>query len=132
MMKSTVRAGVLSIAVAAIASPMAIPQAAQPAQSRKALTLENIVGRQGGARQAAISPDGQYAAVSGDGPEGSGIYLAQTTGPATPKLWVQGNGAAWFPDSKRIVFSRGSDLWTVAVGSTDTGQRGRTSARRLA
>ena len=62
----------------------------------KPLTLENIVGRQAGARQAELSPDGQWVAVAGDGPQGT-----------NPK---------WFPDGTRLVFSRENDLWTIGVG----------------
>ena len=41
---------------------------------------------------------------------------------APPKLWFQGNVAAWFPDSQRVVFSRQGDLWAMRVGSTEATQ----------
>ena len=41
---------------------------------------------------------------------------------APTKLWFQGNVAAWFPDSQRVVFSRQGDLWAMRVGSTDATQ----------
>ncbi len=63
-------------------------------------------------------PTGRYVAISGDSRQGSGIFLVATAGDSTPKLWLQGNNPVWFPDSKRIVFSRENDLWTAAVGST--------------
>lgn len=114
-----VKTGITAAAVALIAAGSAAPPpttASLPQRAKKPLTLENIVGRQSGARQASISPDGKWVAVAGDGPEGSGIYLAATSG-AAPKLWLQGNAPVWFPDSQRIVFSRETDLWTASVGS---------------
>ena len=85
------------------------------------LTLENIYGPRGRARSAAISPDGQWLAVSASGPEGNGIYLVPTDrdAPTPGNLWVPGGSPSWFADSKRIVFSRGGDLWAVGVGSTE-------------
>lgn len=82
----------------------------------KPLTLENIVGRQAGARQAVLSPDGQWAAVTGDGPQGNGIYLVRPAGSDAPRLLTQGTDPSWFPDSSRLVFSRENDLWTIAAG----------------
>lgn len=84
--------------------------------SAKALTLENITGRQTGARQAALSPDGQWVALAGEGPQGAGIYLVLPTGSDGPKLLTQGSNPEWFPDSRRIIFSRENDLWTIPAG----------------
>jgi len=85
------------------------------------LTIENIYGPRGRARTAAISPDGQWLAVSASGPDGVGIYLVPTTEqePTTGVFWAAGSNPTWFADSKRIVFAYTSDLWTVDVGSTD-------------
>jgi dipeptidyl aminopeptidase/acylaminoacyl peptidase len=82
----------------------------------KALTLENIVGRQSGARQAALSPDGQWVALTGDGPQGTGIYVVRPNGTDAPRLLTEGSNPEWFPDGTRLVFSRESDLWTIATG----------------
>ena len=106
------------------------------------LTLENIFGPRGRAGASVISPDGRYVAVSATGAEGSGIYLVPTGGVVagagsagdtapgaggttsgdTPEFRVEGGSPSWFPDSDRIVFRRGRDLWTVAIGSTEAVQ----------
>jgi dipeptidyl aminopeptidase/acylaminoacyl peptidase len=82
------------------------------------LTIENIQTRNRGVFDAAPSPDGRWVAVIAAGPEGPGLYLvAQDGRPAN--LWIKGAASpAWFPDSRRIVFSRDNDLWAVAVGSS--------------
>lgn len=81
----------------------------------KPLTLENLVARQSGARQAALSPDGQFVAVAGEGPQGAGIYLVRPDSADAPTLLTEGSNASWFPDGTRIVFSRENDLWTIGV-----------------
>ena len=101
------------------------------------LTLENIFGSRGRAGSSVISPDGRHVAVSATGPEGSGIHLVPTgigagpgdtppTGPGASAtlpgdatFWTRGSSPSWFPDSDRIVFRRGGDLWTIAVGSSE-------------
>ena len=92
------------------------------------LTLENIFGPRGRAGASVISPDGRHVAVSATGPQGSGIYLVPTNGDATEgdeaagstgDFWVEGASPSWFPESDRVVFRRGGDLWTVVVGSTE-------------
>jgi dipeptidyl aminopeptidase/acylaminoacyl peptidase len=108
------------------ATLVALPSASfsQPSKS-KALTIENIFGGQGGqggARQASISPDGKWIAVTGDGPSGSGVYLVAAAESAPAKFWFEGNVAAWFPDSQRVLFSRQSDLWAMRIGSTEAMQ----------
>ena len=114
----------------------------RPTQSGQSLdlTLENIYGPRGRAGASVISPDGRHVAVSATGPRGSGIYLVPTGVEAgggetsaasatasgnggfpssTPEFWAEGGSPSWFPESDRIVFRRGPDLWTVAVGSTE-------------
>lgn len=124
MLKAALRAGaggVALVAAFAIFEQAAVsPHAAQ--SPGKALTIENIVGRQGGARQAALSPDGTRVALVGEGQQGSGIYLVSPGDHAAPKLWTQGSNPVWFPDSGRIAFVRESDLWSVAVGSAEATQ----------
>ena len=106
------------------------------------LTLENIYGSRGRAGASVISPDGRHVAVSATGPEGSGIYLVPTgaaangeqpdaigaigspgtvrvsgSSSATATFWTRGSSPSWFPGSDRIVFRRGGDLWTIAIGA---------------
>ncbi len=81
------------------------------------LTIENIYRGRHRATQSALSPDGRFVAVSANGPDGSGIYLILTDDPAgTGSLWVRGRSAAWFPDSRHIVFQAEGDLWSIAIG----------------
>ncbi len=108
-------------------------QGTRPGRSTQPLdlTLENIFGPRGRAGGSEISPDGRHVAVSATGPQGSGIYLVPTGWeteaveaaapgePTTGTLWVEGNSPFWFPSSNGIVFRRGGDLWTVAVGSSE-------------
>ncbi|MCH8991989.1 MAG: hypothetical protein IIA44_09615, partial [Acidobacteria bacterium] len=43
--------------------------------------------------------------------------LILTDDPAgTGSFWVRGRSAAWFPDSRRIVFQAEGDLWSIAIG----------------
>ena len=92
------------------------------ARGQTPLTIENIVGRAPGARQAAISPDARWVAVTANGSEGDGIYAVSTITAEAPKLWTQGSSPVWLPDGKRIVFSSGSDLWIVELGSSEAKQ----------
>ena len=109
-------------------------QGTRPGRSTQPLdlTIENIFGSRGRAGGSEMSPDGRHVAVSATGPQGSGIYLVPTgrgaatadeaaasSEPTTGTLWVEGNSPSWFPSSDRIVFRRGADLWTVAVGSNE-------------
>jgi len=83
-----------------------------------ALTIANIQTRNRGVFDAAISPDARWIAVTASGAAGTGVYLLAVDGSAGPKFWIAGGAPAWYPDSKRIVFSRNNDLWSVAVGSS--------------
>ncbi len=57
--RSGMRAGILAVVLSASALAASTPgQGTPPQAAKKALTLENIIGRQSGARQADISPDG--------------------------------------------------------------------------
>ncbi len=87
------------------------------AQAPVPLTIENIQTRNRGAADVAISPDGKWIATTGSGAEGPGIYLVPVDGTAAPKLWTKGSAAAWFPDSRHLVFSRDNDLWSVPIGA---------------
>src|SRR5688572_7279552 len=98
------RHGIRSTVFALLALVAAAPHSTLTSQSRqKALTLENITGRQTGARQAVISPDGKRVAITGDSSGGSGIYLANPTDlSSSPTFWMEGSATAWFPDSSRL------------------------------
>jgi dipeptidyl aminopeptidase/acylaminoacyl peptidase len=82
------------------------------------LTWENIVLENHGARDAVISPDGKWVAVSAGTPDGSGIYLVSTSG-GEPEFWVEGRSPSWAPDGSRITFSDLGDLWTVGLKSKE-------------
>ena len=115
MMPKRIRFAIVLAAVA-VAGLTRVGSQAQP--DTKALTIENITGRQSGARQAAISPDGRWVAIAGDTAAGSGIYLSETASAnAPPKFWLQGNAPVWLPDNKRVLISRDNDLWIATVGS---------------
>ncbi len=88
-------------------------------RSATALTLENIVGRQAGARQAALSPDGQWVALTGEGPQGAGIHVVRVAGSGAPTLLTPGSNPSWFPDGRRILFSRENDLWAIPLEGGD-------------
>ena len=79
------------------------------------LTWENIFTRNRGARQAALSPDGAWVAVSASTPEFSGVFLVAADGESGPAPWVEGSSPVWFGDGSGIVLSRGGDLWRAAV-----------------
>jgi dipeptidyl aminopeptidase/acylaminoacyl peptidase len=91
-------------------------------RSTTALTLENIVGRQAGARQAALSPDGQWVALTGEGPQGAGIHVVRAAGSGAPTLLTPGSNPSWFPDGRRILFSRENALWAIPVEGGDASQ----------
>ena len=98
----------------ATAQLLAAPLAAQ---SPVPLTIENIQTRNRGASEVVLSPDGRWIVATGAGVEGPGIYLAPVDGSAPEKLMAKGGATAWFPDSRRIVFSRDNDLWSVSIGA---------------
>ena len=83
------------------------------------LTWENIFTRNRGARQAALSPDGAWVAVSAGTADFSGIFLVAVDGDRAPAPWVEGSSPVWFGDGSGIVFSRGGDLWRAEVGSSE-------------
>ena len=88
------------------------------AQTPVPLTIENIQTRNRGVFDAVISPDARWVVATAAGPEGAGIYLVPLDGTAAPRFWNKGSAPTWFPDSRRIVFSRDNDLWVVAIGSS--------------
>ena len=105
------------LAVLALLSACTTPA---PDIANDALTLswENIFTRNHGARQAALSPDGAWVAVSASTPDFSGIFLVAVKGDSAPAPWVEGSSPVWFADGSGIVFLRGGNLWRVATGSS--------------
>ncbi|MFV1987087.1 MAG: prolyl oligopeptidase family serine peptidase [Gemmatimonadota bacterium] len=98
--------------------PGSPPEAGGSAADEMPLTLENIYRAGGGARRVVISPDGSTLAVSGQGPEGAGIYLQPADG-GEPTLWVRGGGQAWSPDGSSLAFLAGGELHVVRTGSSE-------------
>ena len=62
-----------ALAVSAIAIAGLVRAGSQGQPSTRTLTIENITGRQTGARQVAISPDGRLVAIAGDAAAGSRV-----------------------------------------------------------
>ena len=89
------------------------------AQDQLPLTWENIFTKNYGARQAVLSPDGSNVAITARNAEQAGIFLKKVNSEETPQFWIAGSSPSWFADGSKIVFSRGGDLWTVAVGSME-------------
>lgn len=87
------------------------------------LTLENIHRRNTGARGVALSPDGEHLLISGSGPEGAGLYLAERSedggGFGPPAFWLRGSGASWGPDGDRIVFTVGGEVRVASIGDPE-------------
>jgi dipeptidyl aminopeptidase/acylaminoacyl peptidase len=102
---------VATLLVAALFSGIAPARAATP------LTWENIFGPQKGARQATISPDGKWVAVAANSGQENGIFIMSTAADSQPKFWIKGSSPVWFPDSSRIVFADGNDLWAVDLNA---------------
>jgi len=88
------------------------------AQESLPLTWNNIFTKNYGAGQAVLSPDGSMIAITARTAERSGIFLKKVDSDEAPQFWIAGGAPSWFADGSKIVFSRGGDLWTVAVGST--------------
>ena len=67
------------------------------------LTLDNIHRHNTGVRGVSISPDGRHLAISGSGPDGSGLYLAargEGGGFGMPRFWLQGSNPVWAPGGR--------------------------------
>ncbi|WP_394749684.1 S9 family peptidase [Spongiimicrobium salis] len=86
------------------------------AQSLRPLNWENIFTKNYGAGQAVLSPDGTMVAITARTETQSGIFLKRIGDEAPAQFWIAGGAPAWFQDNKKIVFSRGGDLWTIGVG----------------
>ncbi len=86
------------------------------------LTLANIHRNNAGVRGVSISPDGRHLAVSGSGPDGSGLYLAarrENGGFGAPRFWLRGSGPAWAPGGDRITFAAGGQVRVANVGDVE-------------
>ena len=86
------------------------PIHAQDGAAPLPLTLEDIHRRAGGAETVALSPEGAWLAVSGQGPEGAGVYRVSADGSGEPALWTRGGSPAWSPDGSRLAVTRGGSL----------------------
>ncbi len=89
------------------------------AQTSLPLTWDHIFTKNYGAGQAVLSPDDSMVAITARTAEKSGIFLKKIDSDEVPQFWIAGGSPSWFADGSKIVFSRGGDLWTVNVGSTD-------------
>ena len=88
------------------------------ARCQTPLTWENIFLKSTGAREAALSPDGKWVAVTATTEKKRGIYRISTGG-GEPKFWVEGRSPSWSSDSQRIVFLDVNDIWTAELDSTN-------------
>ena len=112
--RTALRIALLPVLAVACAAPAVVIE-----NEPLTLTWENIFTRNQSARQAALSPDGTWVAVSASTADFSGIFLVTVGGDPAPAPWVEGSSPVWFGDGSGIVFSRGGDLWRVAVGSIE-------------
>jgi dipeptidyl aminopeptidase/acylaminoacyl peptidase len=68
-----------------------------------------------GVFDARISPDGRLVAVTVHTPRTQGIYLYSRDSDQTAFL-ADGSSPSWFGDSKRLVYVRDNDLWSIGPG----------------
>ena len=85
------------------------------AQESLPLTWEHIFTQNFGARQAALSPDGEWVAITARTEDQSGIFIKEVASDAPPRFLTSGGSPAWFGDSNKLVFSSRGDLWTIAI-----------------
>jgi len=106
--------GGLALAAACAASgPM--EARAQEAAVELPLTLDNIHRGAGGAGAIALSPDGEWLAVTGAGPDGAGLYLVSAAG-GDPRLRADPGGSpTWAPGGERVALTRGESLVVVPL-----------------
>ena len=86
------------------------------------LTLDNIHRSSAGVRGVSISPDGRHLAISGSGPDGAGLYLAEREGSGgfgAPRFWLPGSNPAWAPGGDRVAFAAGSEIRVADVGDVE-------------
>ena len=97
---------------------LALPTLASAQEGALPLTLENINRRSAGASAVSVSPNGEWIAITGQGPSGSGVYLLNgRDGSAEPELWIEAGSLHWTSDSRSVVFARGGEVWTARVPS---------------
>ena len=86
------------------------------------LTLDNIHRTSAGVRGVSISPSGRHLAISGSGPDGSGLYLAERGGSGgfgAPRFWLSGSNPAWAPGGDRIAFAAGGEIRVADIGDVE-------------
>lgn len=110
------------IAVSAACGPPADGVREGGAPTALDLTLDNIHRSNAGVRGVSISPDGRHVAISGSGPDGAGLYLAERGGSdgfGAPRFWLPGSNPAWAPSGDRIAFAAGGEIRVADVGDVE-------------
>ncbi|WP_419935201.1 prolyl oligopeptidase family serine peptidase [Candidatus Palauibacter sp.] len=113
-------ASLILVSGACVAPGDGMPGGGAPAELD--LTLDNIHRTSAGVRGVAISPDGRNLAISGPGPDGSGLYLAERAdggGFGLPGFWLRGSNPAWAPAGDRIAFAAGGEIRVADVGDVE-------------
>lgn len=83
------------------------------------LTLENIHRTSGSVRSVEIAPNGEQLTIVGEGPEGRGIYLGRLADSAGAEVswWRAGSSPDWAPDSRKIAYIEGGNLWVEEIAA---------------
>ena len=92
------------------------------AQQPLPLTWENIFTKNYGVRQAAISPDGSKVVLTASTPEQSGLFRIPANGGDEAEFWTAGANPVWFADGRKVLFTKGGELWTQSIRSKEPKQ----------